>query len=349
MTTTEELSMMSNEHCIRPVTSTFSENNWNILANCWHPVALSSEVSDKPFAATLLDVPLIIYRTSGGITVAKRNCPHRGADLSQGWLKDDQLVCAYHGLHYDSSGQCTLVPAEGHDAKVSLKLRLSTFQAAERYGLIWACLGSEPRFSLPDWNPLESSEYQVIELSTEWQTSAARHTENFLDIAHAAWIHADTFAPRDYPEIGKFDVERTAEGLYYEIKTMFLAANTFEYKGAVEECLSEYTLTMPYSICLKVTSSLGVEYIFDVATPVSADRIRIFMLKARDFDKDKPVSDWLHFQEVVNEEDRKIVENQYPAYLPLDLSQEFHIRADIISIAYRRKLSELGIQQEGGY
>ena len=190
-------------------------------------------------------------------------------------------MCAYHGLHYDSSGQCTLVPAEGHDAKVSLKLRLSTFQATERYGLIWACLGSEPRFSLPDWNPLESSEYQVIELSTEWQTSAARHTENFLDIAHAAWIHADTFAPRDYPEIGKFDVQQTAEGLYYEIKTMFLAANTFEYKGAVEECLSEYTLTMPYSICLKVTSSLGVEYIFDVATPVSADRIRIFMLKAR--------------------------------------------------------------------
>ena len=340
---------MNNDHCVQPVTSTFSENNWNILANCWHPVALSSEVSDKPFPATLLDVPLIIFRTSTGITVAKRFCPHRGADLSRGWLKDDQLVCAYHGLHYNSSGQCTLIPAEGHDAEVSRKLRLDTCKAIERYGLIWTCLGSDPRFSLPDWSVLESPEYQVVELSTEWQASAARHTENFLDIAHAAWIHADTFAPRDYPEIGKFDVQRTAEGLYYEIKTMFLAANTFEYKGTVEECLSEYSLTMPYAISLKVTSSLGVEYIFDVASPLSADRIRIFMLKARNYDKDKPVSDWVQFQEVVNEEDRRIVENQYPAYLPLDLSQEFHIRADIISVAYRRKLSESGIRQGEGY
>ena len=329
--------------------SGFSEDNWNILANCWHPVALGSEVTDKPFAATLLDVPLILYRSSEGITVAKRHCPHRGADLSQGWLEDDQIVCAYHGLHYDASGQCTLVPAEGNDAKISSNLCLTTFQAIERYGLIWTCLLPDARFGLPDWNALEDPSNQIIELSTNWNASAARHTDNFLDVAHAAWIHAETFAPRDYPKIDKFDVQRMDQGLYYQAYTMFLASNTFEAKGNVEKSLSEYTLTLPYAICLKLSYSAGVEYIFDVASPASANKIRIFMLKTRNYDKDKPVSDWMDFQEAVNEEDRTVVEKQFPAYLPLELSREFHIRADAISVAYRRKLLEMGLTDGDGY
>jgi hypothetical protein len=45
----------------------------------------------------------------------------------------------------------------------------------------------------------------------------------------------------------------------------------------------------------------------------------------------------------VFEEDKQIVEQQYPEDLPLDLHEEVHIRADHSSIAYRQKLPALGL------
>ena len=38
-----------------------------------------------------------------------------------------------------------------------------------------------------------------------------------------------------------------------------------------------------------------------------------------------------------------LVESQSPAEIPLDLSQELHIRADKFSVAYRRWLADLGV------
>ena len=64
-----------------PRKNTFSENDWHVLAGFWHPVAFSHEIEDKPVSAKLLDVELVIYRTSKGVSVAKDICPHRGTKL----------------------------------------------------------------------------------------------------------------------------------------------------------------------------------------------------------------------------------------------------------------------------
>ena len=39
-----------------PPDSGYSESDWHVLAGFWHPVAVSSEVRDKPVAARLLGV-----------------------------------------------------------------------------------------------------------------------------------------------------------------------------------------------------------------------------------------------------------------------------------------------------
>jgi vanillate O-demethylase monooxygenase subunit len=45
-------------------------------------------------------------------------------------------------------------------------------------------------------------------------------------------------------------------------------------------------------------------------------------------------------------EDRAIAESQRPEELPLDLSEEFHIRADRMSTAYRKRLVSLGLGKD---
>src|SRR5215813_11090309 len=93
-----------------PRNCTIEESDWRILANFWHPVAFAHDVTDRPLHAKLLDVELVVYRTSGGIAVARDLCPHRGARLSLGRIANDRLVCPMHGLHFDHTGKCTRIP-----------------------------------------------------------------------------------------------------------------------------------------------------------------------------------------------------------------------------------------------
>lgn len=39
-----------------------------------------------------------------------RYCPHQGADLSKAWVKDNHVVCHWHGCKYDLSTGRFIVP-----------------------------------------------------------------------------------------------------------------------------------------------------------------------------------------------------------------------------------------------
>lgn len=330
-----------------PRNCTFSENDWHILAGFWYPVGLSEEVGENHFATTLLDVKLVLFRNNEGkITAANNVCPHRGASLTRGWMEEGHLVCAYHGLKYNGEGKCTRIPAAGPDVKIPEKLCLKTYQAEEHYGLVWVCLKDKAVHPLPKLDVWSDPKVQKAKLNAYWNASASRHAENFMDVAHAAWIHAETFAPREYPEIGRFEVKETDYGFYYDTPTTFLASNTFEAKRNrdIETILSEYYFTLPFTSHLILKYKAGVEQIFDSVQPISSNKIRLYMLKTRDYMLDEPVDDWINFQEITNEEDRGTVEDQCPEELPLDLSEEFHIASDAFSVAYRRKLKALGLE-----
>ncbi|MGB0385050.1 MAG: Rieske 2Fe-2S domain-containing protein [Ardenticatenaceae bacterium] len=68
------------------------------LFACWHPVAYSSEVTDKPYGSKLLNEHLVIWRTSNGQPHAMKDvCIHRGTALSLGSVVDECIMCPYHG------------------------------------------------------------------------------------------------------------------------------------------------------------------------------------------------------------------------------------------------------------
>ena len=329
-----------------PPECSFSGSNWNVLARYWHPVAYSHEIVDTPIATQLLDLRLVLFRDANDrICVANNRCPHRGASLAEGWLENGQLVCAYHGLKFDSDGACVRIPAAGDRAKIPAKLCLDLARAEEKYGIVWVCLSDNPMQSIPAFDAWETKGIQRGRVSTEWHACPMRHAENFNDVAHAAWIHAETFAPREYPEMDTYKVTDHSYGLSFELPTTFLASNTFEAKRKqlIETSKSTYHIFMPFTTHLKVAMSAGEEHIFDTVQPLTAEKIRIFQLKTRNFDLHSPADDWIAFQEMVNEEDRITVENQQPLQMPLDLSEDFHLRADAFSVAYRRKLLSIGL------
>ena len=77
--------------------------------------------------------------------------------------------------------------------------------------------------------------------------------------------------------------------------------------------------------------------------PVSAKGTRNLTWNARNYQTD-PSDDqsFVDFQQLILEQDRGVVESQRPEELPIDLSEELHIRGvDLVSILYRRWLGEI--------
>lgn len=328
-----------------PRDCTFTEANWQLLASFWHPVAYASEIANRPMAARLLDQRLVIYRAEGCAVVANDVCIHRGAPLSGGCMKDETLVCPYHGLRFDKHGACVAVPPAGPDAVISPKLRLTTYPVAERYGIVWTCLAPEPKAPLPNWHAFENPALQKVKLPiAEWNCSAFRHVENFNDVAHFSFVHAGTFGNPDDPLVARHDVRPTDHGLSRTMPVAQIDRDTFcPGPAAVTEMEYRYDYRLPFASSLTIASPDGRnEYIFDAVSPVSAAKSRIFILKARDYDLGDPVDDWIRFQQAVNEEDRWIVEAQHPEEIPMDLRAEAHILADAWSIAFRRRWAALG-------
>lgn len=328
-----------------PRDCSFSESNWRLLARFWHPIAYSSDIGARPIAARLLDQRLVAYRAEGKVVVANDVCIHRGAPLSGGKMVDDTLECPYHGLRFDGTGKCVAIPPAGPDAHIPEKLRLATYPVAERYGVVWTCLDPEPQAPLPEWPAMQDSALQKVKLQpAEWNCSAFRHVENFNDVAHFSYIHAGTFGNVDKPEVPRYEVKRTEHGLERSSIVSQIDRDTFTGGGErAADMQYRYEYTLPFSSSLIISSPDGRnEYIYDAVSPVSSAKSRIFILKARDYDLDQPVDEWIEFQQAVNEEDRWIVEAQHPEEIPMDLRVEAHILADAWSIAFRRRWAELG-------
>jgi phenylpropionate dioxygenase-like ring-hydroxylating dioxygenase large terminal subunit len=331
---------------------TFNESDWRILADFWHPVAFSHNVGPAPVAARLLDVDLVVYRTSQSLVVARNICLHRGSELTQGRLEGDELVCAYHGWRYGADGQCVKIPAQPASRRISPSIRLMTYPVRERYGLVWVCLSGQPRRGLPDFPEAEDSGYRWLSLPPlDWNTSAARQVDNFLDVSHFPFVHAGTFGNAAEPEIPEIPVRQTDYGFTYDFN--FNANNPDISPMAGGDTLvweTTYHLFLPFAVRLwerfPDKGEDAYHVVFNVAAPVSARKMRAFFFVCRNFDFDVPAHEIMDWEGQVMNEDKAIVEGQRPEELPLDLAAELHVQSDRMTIAYRRQLADLGLSPD---
>ena len=333
---------------VYPRDCTFSQSDWTAIAPFWYPIAFSRDIGDRPHAATLLDRRLVIWKTGSGLSVANDICLHRGVPLSMGHVEQDQLICKYHGFHYDAAGQCTLIPANPN-ASIPAKLCLKTYPVREAYGLVWTTLTGDDSHPLPEFPEWDDPEYQqILPDAVDLEAAAGRQVEGFLDVAHFAWVHAESFGDRNNPFVPKYDVVSTPHGLRAE----YLSTVSNFPKGLQDRAPADFKWLRVFNVFLPFTALLRVHFpeegrlcILNAASPVSARKTRVFCPICRNFDRDQPLEPVYEFNYQIFNEDKAIVEAQYPENLPLDLSVESHIEADKTSIAYRKSLAKLGLSK----
>lgn len=331
----------------RPRNCSYADGDWEILAKFWFPVARAEDIGDKPLAARLLDVKLVIYRTTDGINVARDLCPHRGAPLSMGWVEEDEIVCPYHGLRFASDGRCVRIPAQPNVVP-SDRFRATILPSVERYGLVWTCLDAQsPEPVIPEFPEWSDPAFQTILCPPVGMNAApGRQVEGFIDVAHFAWVHHEAFADRENSVVPLYQTKSTDFGfrsIYVsDVSNFPKALHHLEPEGFIWH--RTFDVHPPFIAFLKVDfPDDGVLRIMNIATPVSARETILYVPLVRNFDKTGSLDDVYAFNAQIFAEDQAIVEAQCPEDLPLDMEDEAHFAADRSSVAYRKALREMGL------
>jgi phenylpropionate dioxygenase-like ring-hydroxylating dioxygenase large terminal subunit len=167
-----------------------------MIPNQWYVVLESKEVRrGKPVGVTRMGEKMVFWRDQQGkIACFVDQCPHRGVALSAGKLVGDCIQCPFHGFEYDSSGRCTLIPANGRKAEVPKVFKAKAYPARELHDLIYIWWG-EPRDDyppLPDFDYMGDPEMAYSTATDVWNSHYSRVIENQLDVVHVPFVHHNT-------------------------------------------------------------------------------------------------------------------------------------------------------------
>ncbi len=166
-----------------------------MIRDQWYAVLESRELRSRPVAATRLGERLVFWRDSNGKAVCFFDrCAHRGASLALGRCIAGGIQCPFHGLEYDASGRCTLIPANGRNAAVPEVFRTTSYPTHEAFGIIWIWWGLSPPEDLAPpqfFEDLVDMKYWAT-VQDRWDNHYTKVMENQLDVAHLPFVHANS-------------------------------------------------------------------------------------------------------------------------------------------------------------
>lgn len=220
--------------------------------NCWYVAAWDHEVTQTPLARTLLCEPVVLFRKEDSEAVALEDrCCHRALPLSMGAVISDHLQCGYHGLEFNSLGQCVKIP--GQD-KIPPNAKVKSYPLVERWKWLWIWMG-DPELAddslIPNWWWFDHPEWEIVKgkylkLACNYQLI----TDNLLDLSHLAYVHLNTLGTND---ISEFPIKTDREGDAVRMTRWILdrpAPPMFQSLGDFDGAVDRWQIVETFSPCL---------------------------------------------------------------------------------------------------
>lgn len=169
----------------------------SFLRNSWYAAGFSAEVTRQPMQRTLLDEPVVLYRTEAGAVVALGDrCPHRFAPLHRGQLFGDAIRCPYHGLRFGVDGSCVDNPIG--TGVIPRAARVPSYPVQERNGIVWLWFGPDaaaPERIVPFDLFDDREKFATIQGYVPIQAQYGLVSDNLLDLSHAEFLHPQLSSP----------------------------------------------------------------------------------------------------------------------------------------------------------
>lgn len=249
------------------------------LMNLWYPVVPSWMVQKAPVGITRLGVRIALWRdTSGTVHAIEDRCPHRGARLSQGWNRGNNLACAYHGIEMDGRGVVTCVPAQANSPLEGRKCN-TAYPVAERAGAVFLWFGDHTDcapvpLQLPE--QLDGGEWEAILCTAHWRCNHRYAIDNVMDPMHGAYLHAISHSMAEGDKTAVMQARDTHTGFIFE-KTEQSGIN-FDWTEFGATGVLWLRLSIPYR---RSAGPGGSFTIIGMVTTVDADSCRVFFWRCR--------------------------------------------------------------------
>ncbi len=187
--------------------------------NAWYQAAWNSELGEAPLARTIMNEKVVIFRgPDGKAAVLEDRCCHRAAPLSMGNVVPTGIQCGYHGMVYDGSGKCVLIPGQ---ESIPPQARVRAYPTVERQEFVWVWMGDpaladESKIVDYPWNddhakwPHKHGMYHV-------KCNYMLLIDNLMDLTHIPFIHRKTIGGGVQMEQvnAVMDTKRTDTGVHY--------------------------------------------------------------------------------------------------------------------------------------
>ncbi|OYT87655.1 MAG: Rieske (2Fe-2S) protein [Burkholderiales bacterium PBB6] len=168
--------------------------------NAWYVAAMPDEVAQAPLGRRICDLPIAFWRDAQGQVQAVEDfCPHRGAPLSLGFVRDGQLVCGYHGLAMGGDGKTVSMPGQRTRGFPCAR----AYPVAERYGFIWVWPGEAAKadvnaIPVPLWHAQEGWAYGggLYHMPCDYRLLV----DNLMDLTHETYVHASSIGQKEIDE-----------------------------------------------------------------------------------------------------------------------------------------------------
>lgn len=326
-----------------------------MVRNAWYAIAESGDVATQPTKYTVHGRDFIVYRTDAGqVYATEAYCPHRGCDLEQATLHEDELVCPFHGWRFNCIGQCTHIPANRKHMPLSLRRILKTYPVVERAGLVWIYTQENGRISNDSTVPeqpfeqpfpeLDNAGWQPLHFNVTWNAHISRVVESVLDVSHLPFVHPEQTGRDVSPIVDGPEHIATESGIKIFPKP-FSPAHPMAPIPYEPDTTRQTEIELQFPNHWMIRSPIGdisAMCTYLTFTPVDEEHTRIFGIALRNFDFDNEFLNVFHIDHTlyVMGQDQEIIESIRPRRVPFDLRQEQHVPSDMPTIKYRLMLKK---------
>ena len=341
------------------------------LRNSWYVAAFDDEIGQTPLARTLLNEPIVLYRTEDGKPVALEDrCCHRALPLSMGKIVGEHIQCGYHGLTFDRTGVCVGVPGQSN---IPPGAQVRSYPLVERWNWVWIWMG-DPALAdealIPNWWWADHLDWACIKgrggepLYVECNYELI--TDNLMDVSHLSYVHASSIGnaavAENAPKTERSERRVTATRWVPDKPAAPFYQKAGQFKGKVDRWLVTVTdlpcFTLNDAGCVDRDTDAreghrdaGVEMrVLNAPTPETETTTHYFYQHARGFEVDNAEWDEIYrtqFTEVFLE-DKVILEAQQESMSRQPDGGQIDINDDAPCIAVRRALRALIAAEQSG-
>jgi len=326
----------------------------------WYVVAQSDEVkTNRPRKVTIWNNNYVIWKNRHGEFIALDDvCPHKGASLSGGKIKNGNVMCPYHGYEFDKDGALKKVP--GLCYRPSALYDVSKYPIIEKHGWIYMNTqsGDKNDYKRTKLSQVETKQ-EILENNIYVEDDAKNNTnvvyqnmdydcysrilsENSLDVMHIGFVHSFGNAKNPSPT--------------YEVPPKMIGPNhfktTYNYISGeeslakklfdVEHLKIENEFILPHTTIARVFFGDYVSTVVTFATPINNDKSKLFVKTYRNFWQN-PVGDYLvkYLMHQTMLQDKGVVEHIDSRYKDGQFNMKYDKLQNTYKTLYKKWINDL--------